>query len=94
MTISQDFLDALVSPRRAPELADADDIFDFLIGSWDLEAVLYDPKGQTQRSRGEIRASWVLEGRAMQDLFIFPGRADRASGAGSGRPIRHYNSNL
>jgi hypothetical protein len=81
MTISQDFLDALVSPRRAPELADADDIFDFLIGSWDLEAVLYDPKGQTQRSRGEIHASWVLEGRAMQDLFIFPGRADRASGA-------------
>jgi hypothetical protein len=80
MTISQGFLDALVSPRRSPELADADDIFGFLIGSWDLEAVLYDPKGQTQRSRGELHVSWVLEGRAMQDLFIFPRRADRASG--------------
>lgn len=45
MTISQDFLDALVSPRRAPELADADDIFDFLVGSCDLEAVLYDVCG-------------------------------------------------
>jgi hypothetical protein len=85
MTISQGFLDALVSPRRSPELSDADDIFGFLIGSWDLEAVLYDPKGQTQRSRGELHASWMLEGRAIQDLFIFPRRADRAA---SGVPAR------
>jgi hypothetical protein len=77
MTTPQGFLDALIYPRRAPELADVDDIFGFLIGSWELEAVLYDSKGHTQRSKGEIHASWVLEGRAMQDLFIFPRRADR-----------------
>jgi hypothetical protein len=80
MTAPQSFLDALVSSRRAPELVDADDIFGFLIGSWDIEAVLHDPDGRTQRSKGEIHASWVLEGRAIQDLFIFPRRADRASG--------------
>ncbi len=80
MTAPKSFLDALVSSQRAPELADADDIFGFLIGSWDIEAVLYDPNGRTQRSNGEIHASWVLEGRAIQDLFIFPRRADRASG--------------
>jgi hypothetical protein len=80
MTTPKSFLDALVSSRRAPELADVDDVFGFLIGSWDLEAVLRDANGQTQRSRGEIHASWVLEGRAIQDLFIFPRRADRASG--------------
>lgn len=80
MTTSQASLDALVSPQRAPELADADDTFDFLIGSRDLEAILYGPIGQTQRSRGELHVSWVLEGRAMQDLFIFPRRPDRASG--------------
>lgn len=80
MTIQQGFIDALVSLRRAPELADVDDIFGFLIGNWDLEAVLYDPQGKTHRSRGEIFASWVLEGRAMQDLFIFPRRADRRAG--------------
>jgi hypothetical protein len=80
MATSQRFVDALVSPQRAPELADADDLFGFLIGSWDLEAILYDTGGQMQRSRGEIHASWVLEGRAIQDLFIFPGRAERSSG--------------
>ncbi|HME30037.1 MAG TPA: hypothetical protein VKE53_09285 [Pseudolabrys sp.] len=79
MTTPQGFLDALVSSQRSPELAAVDDIFGFLIGSWDLTAVLYDAEGRTQRSRGEIHASWVLEGRAIQDLFIFPRRADRAS---------------
>src|SRR4051794_31732851 len=80
MTTHQTFLDALVFSRRAAELADVDNLFEFLIGSWDLEAVLHDQAGQTQRRRGELHAVWVLEGRAIQDLFIFPRRADRASG--------------
>ncbi|HEY1748745.1 MAG TPA: hypothetical protein VGG11_18515 [Xanthobacteraceae bacterium] len=80
MTAPRSFLDALVSAQRAPELVGADDIFGFLIGSWDIEAVLHDRDGRMQRSKGEVHASWVLEGRAIQDLFIFPRRADRASG--------------
>ena len=99
MTTSQGFLDALVYPRRAPELADVDDIFGFLVGSWQLEAVLYDAKGNMQRSKGELHASWVLEGRAMQDLFIFPRRADRKSGVPTGgdryaTTIRTYDPTL
>jgi hypothetical protein len=78
------FLDALASSRRAPELADVDDLFGFLIGSWDLEAVLHDADGRIQTTTGELHVSWVLEGRAIQDLFIFPRRADR----GSRRPTR------
>jgi hypothetical protein len=74
------FLDALASSQRSPELADVDDVFGFLIGSWDIDAVLHDGAGRTQRARGEVHASWVLEGRAIQDLFIFPRPADRASG--------------
>jgi hypothetical protein len=72
MTAPRSFLDALVSSQRAPELVDADDIFGFLIGSWNIEAVLHDPDGRTQRSKGEIHASWVLEGRAIQDYSFFP----------------------
>lgn len=78
MTV-QDFLSALVSPGRSPEIPETADIFGFLIGSWEMEAVLYAPDGQTQRSKGELHAAWVLEGRAIQDLFIFPRRADRRS---------------
>jgi hypothetical protein len=80
MTIPHGFLEALPSPQRAPEFSDEDDIFGFLIGSWELDAVLHGADGKIQRTKGELHVSWVLEGRAIQDLFIFPRRADRASG--------------
>ena len=74
------FVDALVSSRRATDLADVDDIFGFLVASWEVEAVLYDASGRSETRKGEVHASWVLEGRAIQDLFIFPRRADRPRG--------------
>jgi hypothetical protein len=80
MAIQQGFIDALVSSGPAQELADADDLFGFLIGSWDIDAILHNADGETQKTQGEVHASWVLEGRAIQDLFIFPRRADRAVG--------------
>jgi hypothetical protein len=61
-------------------LADVDDIFGWMVGSWDVDAVIHDAGGRTQKTKGEVHASWVLEGRALQDLFIFPRRADRVSG--------------
>ena len=63
-----------------PELNDADNIFGFLLGSWDIDAVLFGTNGRLQKIKGEVHASWVLEGRAIQDLFIFPRRPDRHAG--------------
>lgn len=83
MSVPQEFLYALVSPERSPELPEVDDIFGWMIGSWEVDAILHGKNGQTQM-KGEVHASWVLEGRAIQDLFIYPGRADRHSG----RPAR------
>jgi hypothetical protein len=80
MAIPHAFFEALPSSNRAPELSHKDDLFGYLIGSWELEAVLYGANGQIQTSKGELHASRVLEGRAIHDLFIFPRRADRGSG--------------
>ena len=80
MDYSNSFVDALVARQRPPELEDVDDIFGFLIGQWEVDAVLYDAAGNTKKRKGEVHASWVLEGRAIQDLFIFPGRAERSQG--------------
>ena len=73
------FLEALPSERRAPEISDDDDLFGYLIGSWELDAILHGVNGEVQKRKGELHACWVLEGRAIQDLFIFPRRADRGS---------------
>lgn len=79
MINSHSFADALVSQQRSSEFTDDDDIFGFLIGQWQIEAILYDPAGKKEeRRKGEVHASWILEGRAIQDIFIFPGRAERA----------------
>ena len=99
MPNSREFLNALVSADPAPELAQVDDIFGWLVGSWEMDAVLHDADGQTHNSKGEVHASWVLEGRAIQDLFIFPRRADRRSGVPAkedryGTTIRTYDRTL
>ncbi len=93
------FVSALVSSQRSPELENVDNVFGFLIGSWDIEAVLHDLEGRTRRTRGELHASWVLEGRAIQDLFIFPRRVDRTpavrvSGDRYATTIRTYDGKL
>jgi hypothetical protein len=79
MAATQNFVEALISSQRAADISESSDIFAFLIGSWRLDAVLYDADGKTRRMAGELHASWVLEGRAIQDLFIFPARVDRRS---------------
>ena len=56
-------------------------------------------KRSRAKNKGEVHASWVLEGRAIQDLFIFPGRADRhtrlpAQGDRYATTIRTYDRGL
>ena len=99
MTVPAGFLEALPSLNKASDLADIDDIFGWLIGSWQMQAVLHGDHAQEYRTRGELHASWVLEGRAIQDLFIFPSRADRANGAPArgdryGTTIRTFDRKL
>jgi hypothetical protein len=99
MKTPEAFLQALPSAGPAPELANVDNIFGWLIGSWDIDAVLYGENDEVQKSQGEVHASWVLEGRAIQDLFIFPRRIDRhfgspARGDRYATTIRTYDRSL
>ena len=71
------FPSLLRSARRSPDLPEEDDLYGFLIGSWDLDIVSHDDEGVTRRTAGEAHVARVLEGRAVQDLFINPRRADR-----------------
>jgi hypothetical protein len=72
------FLTTLLSMHRSPEIPPEDDLYGQLLGSWDLDVVSHDDDGKTRRSLGEVHVSRVLEGRAVQDVFINPRRSDRA----------------
>lgn len=77
----------LASPGRAPEIPEAADVYGWLVGSWDLDVRRYagiDVSGR--RLRGEVHFGWALEGRAIQDVWIMPPRAERV-----GEPERGMN---
>jgi hypothetical protein len=72
-----DFHTLLAAPGRAPEIPESADAYGWLIGSWELDLVAHDDDGNVIRSKGEAHFAWVLEGRAVQDVFINPQRSDR-----------------
>ena len=71
------FIDVLHASAPAPERAKQLELYAFLVGRWDTEIVTHEPNGATHRGQGEIHAGWVLEGRAIQDVWMIPRRADR-----------------
>src|ERR1700737_2955285 len=70
---SATFIDALHSSGPAPDRADKMGLYGWLIGDWEMDSVIHKEDGTTQRGRGEIHFGWVVEGRAIQDVWILPG---------------------
>jgi hypothetical protein len=68
---------ALAASSRSNEIPEAQDAYGWLVGSWELDVVGYDDEGKVTRSTGEAHFVWMLEGRAVQDVFINPRRSDR-----------------
>jgi hypothetical protein len=66
-------IEALHIDHPAPDRADKMGLYGWLIGSWEMDAVMHGDDGTTSRGRGEIHFGWVLEGRAIQDVWILPG---------------------
>jgi hypothetical protein len=67
------FNDALHSKGPAQDRAERLALYGWLVGDWEMDAIIYRDEGTELRSRGEIHAGWVLEGRAIQDVWIVPG---------------------
>jgi hypothetical protein len=66
-------IDALHTNGPAEDRKDKVSLYSWLIGDWDMQAVVRGEDGTAHRGRGEIHFGWVLEGRAIQDVWILPG---------------------
>ena len=74
------FFEFLSSEMRAPEIPESADVYGWLCGSWDLSVLKYRGIDVSSHGlKGEVHAARVLEGRAVQDVWIMPPRADRTS---------------
>ena len=67
------FIDALRSDRPAADRADKMKLYGWLIGHWSMDATVYRDDGSQHKGPGAIHFGWVLEGRAIQDVWILPG---------------------
>jgi hypothetical protein len=67
------FTDALCADGPAPDRADKLKLYGWLIGDWTMDAVIDLDDGTRYTGNGTIHFGWVLEGRAIQDVWILPG---------------------
>src|SRR3954452_3007614 len=89
---------ALVSATPYHEIAPEQQIFRPFIGSWDLRVTWYDENEvPNRRENGEWHFMWALEGRAVQDIWIVPRRAERSGRNDTyeyGTSVRFFNPRL
>jgi hypothetical protein len=88
-----DFFSVLGAPGRAAEIPESADAYGWLVGSWELDVCRYWATDVSSLGiKGEAHFGWVLEGRAVQDVWIMPRRADR--GAKLDKTRNMYGSTL
>src|ERR1700749_4421411 len=71
---SPSFIDALHCDAPASDRADKMGLYGWLIGAWEMDVLAHGENGATHKGTGEIHFGWVLEGRAIQDVWITPPR--------------------
>lgn len=72
-SILPSFTAALCSDGPAPDHAGKMDLYGWLIGDWEMDGAIHLDDGTVYKNSGEIHFAWTLEGRAIQDVWIFPG---------------------
>ncbi|MCL2857165.1 MAG: hypothetical protein FWE19_05520 [Oscillospiraceae bacterium] len=72
-----DFSKALISEMPNSELQEKLNLFGQFIGDWDFEGVYAKDTPDEWRIPGEWLFSWILDGTAIQDIFICPSRKER-----------------
>jgi hypothetical protein len=89
------FTDALLSNVPHTTIPQDKRIFEPFIGSWRLVVSWFDEAGQLSRQvPGEWHFVRVLEGRAIQDVWITPSREERNGQGEYGTSLRFYDSNI
>jgi hypothetical protein len=82
-TTSDNFVRVLCASGRSPEIPESADVYGWLVGSWELQVLHYAGIDvSSQNIKGEAHFSWVLEGRAIQDVWIMRRPSDRKPGGG------------
>ena len=94
------FLDALHAEGPLLDCAQEMMLYGRFVGSWHVKVIDHDPDGSHYEGLGEVHFDWVLEGRGIQDVWIFPARDARQRSSASvignryGTTLRIYDPKI
>lgn len=74
------FLEALGAKGPVAKQAERMGLYAPLLGTWAVDVIDHETDGSSRASTGEWHFGWVLEGRAIQDVWIAPPRNARLPG--------------
>lgn len=80
----QAMIGELAANRAHPSLGDQAQVFDRLVGTWDCDFSFPRDDGTVTHKKGEILFGWVMDGHAIQDLWIvYPTEAGKERSMGT-----------
>ncbi|PTY05014.1 hypothetical protein DB347_19575 [Opitutaceae bacterium EW11] len=82
--MSRELFPVLSSEGPAADRAEKMMVYGRFVGAWAGRVVRHLPDGKTVEDSCEIHFGWVLEGRAVQDVWIVPARGNRSGGVRPG----------
>jgi hypothetical protein len=91
--IASRFTEALAADGPAADRTGTMDLYGWLIGSWDLDVTRFLDDGSKRQRQGEWHFGWVLEGRAIQDVWIVPRRGELRTGDAAAN-VNSYGTTL
>jgi hypothetical protein len=81
MTDTGTFMTVLHADAPAADRAGKLGLYGQFVGDWETEIITHAPDGARHQGHGEIHFGWVLEGRAIQDVWMIPRLRDRGPDA-------------
>jgi len=80
----QAMINALSALSPHPSLGDEARVFDRFVGTWDCDYTFYLDDGSSKHAQGEIEFGWILDGQAIQDIWIsYPKEVGKERGIGT-----------
>lgn len=68
---------ALHADAPAADRVDRLQLYGRFIGDWETDIITHAPDGARHEGQGEIHFGWILQGRAIQDVWMIPRLKDR-----------------
>ncbi len=92
-------LETLRAEGPHPSYRDKLKLFGQFVGVWDLDVLFYDEEGKVvYRQPGEWSFTYVLDGRAIQDVLVYPNQEDGLQNSPGrrriGTTLRFYDPRL